>query len=50
MLCAKGNGNMTQEDSGSSRIEVTVAHDPLAFMYDKCTPTITIKGERIHSR
>ena len=36
---------MTQENSGLSRVEVTAAHSPLAFIYELFTPTITINGQ-----
>jgi hypothetical protein len=37
---------MTQGNSGSSRIDVTIAHSPLAFFYRLFTPSITINGQR----
>ena len=36
---------MTNENSKSSRIEVTASHSPLAFIYRFFTPTIAINGQ-----
>src|SRR5438093_13119007 len=35
-----------EQESGLSRVEVTVSHSPLAFLYALFTPTITINGHR----
>lgn len=38
---------MNENDrNGSSRIEVTVAHSPLAFIYHLFTPTVEINGTK----
>jgi hypothetical protein len=29
-----------------SCLEVTIAHNPLAFFYEACTPTVTINGKK----
>jgi len=41
---------MIQENSGLSRVEVTAAHSPLAFIYAFFTPTIAIDGQRYRRR
>src|SRR5438477_4227962 len=37
---------MPESSSGLSRVEVTVSHPLLAFIYVLFTPTITINGQR----
>lgn len=37
---------MNNQTQINSKIEVTIAHNPLAFFYKAFTPSITINGER----